>query len=79
MTIESIYKKEDIFKNVDKEKGTVDMIIPDEVKSKMWWKPGDILMFKILEDGNIEVTKKALFKKDVDSTKEWCYNSNINN
>tara|TARA_S200000501_G_scaffold79168_1_gene70918 strand:- start:753 stop:965 length:213 start_codon:yes stop_codon:yes gene_type:complete len=70
MTIESIYKKEDIFKNVDKEKGTVDMIIPEEVKSKMGWKPGDILMFKILEDGNIEVTKKALFEKDVDSTKE---------
>ena len=70
MTIESIYKKEDIFKNVDKEKGTVDMIIPEEVKSKMGWKPGDILMFKILEDGNIEVIKKALFEKDVDSTKE---------
>ena len=46
------------------------MIIPEEVKSKMGWKPGDILMFKILEDGNIEVTKKALFEKDVDSTKE---------
>ena len=78
MTIESIYKKEDIFKNVDKEKGTVDMIIPEEVKAKMGWKPGDILAFKILQDGSIEVTKKPLFEKDVDSTKEWCYNSTIN-
>ncbi len=77
MTIESIYKKEEIFKNVDKEKGTVDMIIPEEVKVKMGWKPGDILAFKILEDGSIEVTKKPLFKKNVDSASEWCYNSNI--
>ena len=70
MTIESIYKKEEIFKNVDKEKGTVDMIIPEEVKVKMGWKPGDILAFKILQAGSIEVTKKPLFEKDVDSTKE---------
>lgn len=69
MTIESIYKKEDIFKNVDEEKGTVDMIIPEEVKSRMGWKPGDILAFKILEDGTIEVTKKPMFKKDVDESK----------
>ena len=33
MTIESIYKKEEIFTNVDKEKGTIDMVIPDEVKT----------------------------------------------
>mgnify|MGYP001196273925 FL=1 len=65
MTIESIYKKEEIFTNVDKEKGTVDMTIPDEVKAKMGWKAGDVLAFKILEDGSIEVTKK-----DVDSTDE---------
>ena len=43
MTIENIYKKEEIFTNVDKEKGTVDMIIPEEVKVKMGWKPGDML------------------------------------
>ena len=60
MTIESIYKKEEIFTNVDKEKGTVDMTIPDEVRAKMGWKPGDVLTFKIMEDGSIEVTKKAL-------------------
>ena len=41
MTIESIYKKEDIFKNVNEEEGTVDMIIPDDVKTRMGWKPGD--------------------------------------
>jgi len=70
MTIENIYKKEEIFTNVDKEKGTVDMIIPEEVKVKMGWKPGDMLVFKILEDGSIEVTKKPLFEKDVDSTPE---------
>ncbi len=60
MTIESIYKKEEIFTNVDKEKGTVDMTIPDEVRAKMGWKPGDVLTFKVLEDGSIEVTKKDL-------------------
>ena len=60
MTIESIYKKEEIFTNVDKEKGTVDMTIPDEVRAKMGWKPGDVLTFKIMEDGSIEVTKKDL-------------------
>jgi len=60
MTIESIYKKEEIFTNVDKEKGTVDMTIPEEVKTKMGWKPGDVLAFKILEDGSIEVTKKEV-------------------
>lgn len=70
MTIESIYKKEDIFKNVDEEKGTVDMIIPEDVKARMGWKPGDILVFKVLENGSVEVTKKPLFEKDVDSTPE---------
>lgn len=70
MTIESVYKKEDIFKNVDEEKGTVDMIIPDEVKARMGWKIGDMLVFKVLENGTIEVTKKDLFKKDVDSIDE---------
>ena len=70
MTIESIYKKEEIFKNVDEENGTVDMIIPEEVKARMGWKLGDMLVFKILEDGSIEVTKKPLFEKDVDSTPE---------
>ena len=70
MTIESIYKKEDIFKNVDEEKGTVDMIIPEDVKSRMGWKPGDILVFKVLENGSVEVTKKPLFEKDVDSIDE---------
>ena len=60
MTIESIYKKEEIFTNVDKEKGTVDMTIPDEVRAKMGWKPGDVLTFKVLEDGSIEVPKKDL-------------------
>lgn len=70
MTIESIYKKEDIFKNVDEEKGTVDMIIPEDVKARMGWKIGDILVFKVLENGSVEVTKKPLFEKDVDSTPE---------
>ena len=74
MTIEAIYKKEDIFKNVDKEKGTIDMIIPEEVKAKMGWKPGDVLAFRVLEDGSVEVTKKPMFEKDVDSSQEWCYN-----
>tara|TARA_Y100000385_G_C12668045_1_gene456716 strand:+ start:54 stop:266 length:213 start_codon:yes stop_codon:yes gene_type:complete len=70
MTIESIYKKEEIFKNVDEENGTVDMIIPEEVKARMGWKLGDMLVFKVLENGTIEVTKKDLFEKDVDSTPE---------
>jgi len=35
MTIESIYKKEEIFSNVDKETGTVDMTIPEEVRARM--------------------------------------------
>tara|TARA_B100000424_G_C22939088_1_gene499675 strand:+ start:2400 stop:2612 length:213 start_codon:yes stop_codon:yes gene_type:complete len=70
MTIEAIYKKEDIFKNVDKEKGTIDMIIPEEVKAKMGWKPGDVLAFRVLEDGSVEVTKKPMFEKDVDSSQE---------
>lgn len=70
MTIESIYKKEDIFKNVDEENGTVDMIIPDDVKTRMGWKPGDILVFKVLENGGLEITKKPMFEKDVDKTKE---------
>ncbi|MBO01799.1 MAG: hypothetical protein CMG35_04070 [Candidatus Marinimicrobia bacterium] len=60
MTIESLYKKEEIFTNVDKEKGTVDMTIPEEVKSRMGWKEGDVLAFKVLDDGSIEVTKKDL-------------------
>ena len=70
MTIESIYKKEEIFKNVDEENGTVDMIIPEDVKTRMGWKQGDMLVFKVLEDGTIEVTKKPLFEKDVDSSSE---------
>ena len=70
MTIESIYKKEDIFKNVDEEKGTVDMIIPEDVKARMGWKPGDILVFKVLENGSLEVTKKPSFEKDVDETEK---------
>ena len=70
MAIEAIYKKEDIFKNVDKEKGTVDMIIPEEVKAKMGWKAGDVLAFRVLDDGSVEVTKKPMFEKDVDSSKE---------
>ena len=70
MTIESIYKKEDIFKNVDEENGTVDMIIPDDVKTRMGWKPGDILVFKVLENGGLEITKKPMVEKDVDKTKE---------
>ena len=41
MTIESIYKKEEIFTNVNEETGTVDMVIPDEVKARMDWKEGD--------------------------------------
>lgn len=57
MTIESLYKKEEIFTNVDKEKGKVDMTIPAEVKSKMGWKEGDTLSFKIRDDGSIEVSK----------------------
>ena len=70
MTIESIYKKEDIFKNVNKEEGTVDMIIPDDVKTRMGWKPGDILVFKVLENGGLEITKKPMFEKDVDETEK---------
>tara|TARA_B100002019_G_C21142218_1_gene533862 strand:+ start:591 stop:803 length:213 start_codon:yes stop_codon:yes gene_type:complete len=70
MAIEAIYKKEDIFKNVDKEKGTVDMVIPEEVKAKMGWKAGDVLAFRVLDDGSVEVTKKPMFEKDVDSSKE---------
>ena len=70
MTIESIYKKEDIFKNVNEEEGTVDMIIPDDVKTRMGWKPGDILVFKVLENGGLEITKKPMFKKDVDETEK---------
>lgn len=65
MTIESVYKKEDIFKNVDEEKGTVDMIIPEDVKARMGWKEGDTLVFKMNKDGALEVSKK-----DVDSTDE---------
>jgi bifunctional DNA-binding transcriptional regulator/antitoxin component of YhaV-PrlF toxin-antitoxin module len=70
MTIESIYKKEDIFKNVNEEEGTVDMIIPDDVKTRMGWKPGDILVFKVLENGGLEITKKPMFEKDVDETEK---------
>tara|TARA_B100000780_G_scaffold218559_1_gene157681 strand:+ start:282 stop:479 length:198 start_codon:yes stop_codon:yes gene_type:complete len=65
MTIEAVYKKEDIFKNVDEENGTVDMIIPDDVKARMGWKEGDTLVFKMTESGALEVSKK-----DVDSTEE---------
>jgi AbrB family looped-hinge helix DNA binding protein len=57
MTIESIYKKEEIFGNVDKENGTVDMTIPDEVRARMGWKIGDTLKFKVTESGSIEVSK----------------------
>ena len=46
------------------------MIIPEEVKARMGWKLGDMLVFKVLENGTIEVTKKDLFEKDVDSTPE---------
>ena len=70
MKIESIYKKEDIFKNVNEEEGTVDMIIPDDVKTRMGWKPGDILVFKVLENGGLEITKKPMFEKDVDETEK---------
>jgi bifunctional DNA-binding transcriptional regulator/antitoxin component of YhaV-PrlF toxin-antitoxin module len=70
MTIESIYKKEDIFKNVNEEEATVDMIIPDDVKTRMGWKPGDILVFKVLENGGLEITKKPMFEKDVDETEK---------
>ena len=70
MTIESIYKKEDIFKNVNEEEGTVDMIIPDDVKTRMGWKPGDILVFKVLENRGLEITKKPMFEKDVDETEK---------
>ena len=70
MTIELIYKKEDIFKNVNEEEGTVDMIIPDDVKTRMGWKPGDILVFKVLENGGLEITKKPMFEKDVDETEK---------
>ena len=51
MTIESIYKKEEIFSNVDKETGTVDMTIPEEVRARMGWKVGDTLHVKASEDG----------------------------
>ena len=57
MTIESIYKKEEIFTNVDKEKGTIDMVIPDEVKTRMGWKPGDTLKFTVNAEGHVEVSK----------------------
>ena len=62
-TTPSLFSKSEsveIFTNVDKEKGTVDMTIPEEVKSRMGWKEGDVLAFKVLDDGSIEVTKKDL-------------------
>ena len=65
MTIESIYKKEEIFTNVDKEKGTVDMVIPDEVKARMGWKSGDTLKFTVNDEGHVEVSKV-----EVDPTSE---------
>jgi|TARA_B110000967_G_scaffold201251_1_gene238274 AbrB family looped-hinge helix DNA binding protein len=60
MTIESIYKKEEIFSNVDKETGTVDMTIPEEVRARMGWKVGDTLHVKASEDGTLEITKKEV-------------------
>jgi|TARA_B110000495_G_C22737088_1_gene432324 AbrB family looped-hinge helix DNA binding protein len=65
MTIESIYKKEEIFTDVDEENGTVNMVIPDEVRDRMGWKEGDTLVFKMNEDGALEVSKK-----DIDATDE---------
>ena len=46
------------------------MIIPDDVKTRMGWKPGDILVFKVLENGGLEITKKPMFEKDVDETEK---------
>ena len=65
MTVESIYKKEEIFSEVDQETGKVLMTIPDEVKARMGWKEGDTLTFTVNEEGHIQGSKV-----DVDSTKE---------
>ena len=65
MTVPGTDKKEEIFTNVNEETGTVDMVIPDEVKARMGWKEGDTLKFTVNDEGHIEVSKV-----DVDSTDE---------
>jgi len=55
---DSVYKVEDIFKEIPGDEDNVLMQIPPEVIEQMGWNPGDTIHVTVLENGSISITRK---------------------
>lgn len=51
------YKAGDIFQDIEDDPDNVNMVLPQEVREKMGWQPGDVLKVQVGDQGTLIITK----------------------